>query len=137
MSAVGKKRQQSHAGAEAAAAGLDAAQDLNDAQCLLVQAYVESGGDVADEAQWDAFMRCAANYRYSLPRGRRRVFELAWHAQEDEPWKRIAADLHRRGIHVKADSVRRQAMRAAQQIAVTVRSRGWERWLRTAPPHKH
>ena len=61
------------------------------------------------------------------------MFELAWHSQDDEPWERVAAELQRRGIHVKADSVRRQAMRAAQQIAVKVRARGWVRWVRTAP----
>jgi hypothetical protein len=76
--------QQSRADRAAPAAELDAAEDLNDAQCLLVQAYVESGGDVADEAQWDAFMRSAANYKYSLPRRQRRVFALAWHAQDDK-----------------------------------------------------
>jgi hypothetical protein len=132
MSAGGEPAAAEPRNTGAPTAALGSTQDLNDAQCLLVQAYVESGGDVADDAQWDAFMRYTANYKYSLPRGQRRVFELAWHTQDDEPWQRIAAKLQRWGIHVQAASVRKQAMRAAERIAATVRARGWERWLRTA-----
>lgn len=126
-------RQRKPEGSRAAAAIPNTAQDLNCVQGLLIGAYVRSGGDMASAGQFDAFMRCVDNHhKFTLAPGRRRVFELVWHAQDDDPWERIAADLGRRGIPMQPASVRRQAMRAAQDIAPIIRARGWERWIRTA-----
>ena len=98
---------------------------MNSIQRRLFRAFVEAGGDVAEAAHVERFIRYVEAVLSMLPPNVKSAIDLAWRAKDTPHYERIAVRLSRHGRPVSASAIRQRVSRGMRFIERAIQRRPW------------
>jgi len=84
---------------------------MNSIQRRLFRTFIEAGGDVAEAAQVERFIRYVEAVLSILPPKIKAAIDLAWRAEDMPRYESMAAGLSQPGLRVSASALRQRVSR--------------------------